>query len=288
MKKNWLNKKTVIITGATSGIGAAVTKSLIEKHDCKVIGIIIVKDGLEDFIASLGEKKENFSYLVYDASERASWIEIKNYLEENQIQADAIINNAGILLPFDRFENYNVSQTERCMAVDFYSVAYSLEVMYEHISNSETPAFITVSSSAALAPLPGCSVYSAAKAANKLLTECFALEHPEVYVGVVCPGFTKTNLFVGQAQDMINSKLISAFMMKREKMAGKIVRGIEKKRKRMVFGMDAHVMNFMYKFFPVKGPKLCSFVMRKSKQKIFEKIYAKNEKKQKERSSKAA
>lgn len=277
MKKRWLDNKTVIITGATSGIGAAITKSLIEKHNCKVLGIIIVKDGLEEFISSLGDKKDNFSYLTYDASKRESWVEIKRYLKENGLQADVLINNAGILLPFDRYENYDVSQTEKCMAVDFYSVAYSTEVMYEHISKSSSPAFITISSSAALAPLPGCSVYSAAKAANKFLTECFALEHPEVYVGVVCPGFTKTNLFISQAQDMINSKLISAFMMKREKMAGKIVRGVERKRRRMVFGMDAHAMNFMYKFFPRSGPKLCSFVMRKSKQKIFEKIYAKTE-----------
>lgn len=273
-KRNWLNGKTAIVTGATSGIGAGVTKYLIEKHNCKVIGIIIVTDGLDEFVESLGDKKQKFSHLVYDVSKRESWVNIKNTIEQRGIQVDVLINNAGILLPFDRYENYSIDKVEKCVAVDFYAAAYSTSVMYDHIAKSKTPSFINVSSSASLAPLPGCSVYSAAKAATKSLTECFALEHPNVYVSVVCPGFTKTNLFAGQADDMLGSKLISSFMMKREKMVKKITRGIERKKRRMVFGIDAHLMNFLYKFFPKSGPRLCSFAMRISRQKIFENIYA--------------
>lgn len=47
--------------------------------------------------------------------------------------------------------------------------------MYPHISKSDTPAFVTISSSAALAPIAGTAPYTAAKSASKALTECFAL-----------------------------------------------------------------------------------------------------------------
>lgn len=280
MKKRWIYGKTVLITGGASGIGAGISKTLIEKYDCNVISVIINKNGFDEFIDSLGDKKDKFSYLMYDASLYESWVEIKKYLEDNRIQTDVLINNAGIFPHFDRYEHYTKEQLETCVNVDFYAPAYAIMVMYDHIIKSETPAFITVSSSAALCPLPGTSLYTASKSASKSVTECFGFEHPELYVGYVCPGFTKTNLFVNQSEDMSKNKLISSFMSDRDKMVKKIVRGIVKKKRRMVYGTDAWFMRVMYKFFPKSSPRFIGWVMKKSKQKIFDDIFAPDDKQQ--------
>jgi len=273
MKGCWLSGKTAVITGGASGIGAGLTHTLITKYGCRVIAIALNDIGVSEMVASLGSFAKNFTCLYYDVSKKESWVAIKKYLEENGLQADIIINNAGILPPFDRYEHTSVEKLEECMNVDFYAAAYSILEMYPHVKNSPTPAFVTVSSSAALAPLVGTAVYSAAKSASKALTECFAFEHPEMYVAYVCPGFTKTNLFVRQNEDMGKNKLISAFMSKRDKMVKKIVRGIKRKRRRLIFGADAKIMLFMYKHFPRSSPKLFRFVMRRSKQKVFENIF---------------
>lgn len=273
MKKCWLNGKTAIITGGASGIGAGLTHTLITKFGCKVIAVAINDVGVSETVASLGAQAENFSCLYFDVSKKESWSAIRKYLEDNSLQADIIINNAGILPPFDRYERTSAEKLEECMNVDFYAAAYSVLEMYPHVKKSPTPAFVTVSSSAALAPLTGTAVYTAAKSASKGLTECFSYEHPEMYIAYVCPGFTKTNLFARQNEDMSKNKLISAFMSDRDKMVKKIVRGLKKKKRRMIFGADAKIMLFMYKHFPRSSPKLFRFVMKKSKQKVFENIF---------------
>ncbi|MGN1373007.1 MAG: SDR family NAD(P)-dependent oxidoreductase [Candidatus Coproplasma sp.] len=273
MKKCWLYGKTVIITGGASGIGGGIARLLITKYDCSVIAIVIDEVGIEETIASLGEKKDKFTYLNYDVSLYESWQAIKKYLEDNAVQVDILINNAGIFPPFERFELTSKEKLERCLNVDFYSVAYSIQVMYPYIGKSATPALITVSSSAALAPIAGTSLYTAAKSASKALTECFSFEHPEIYVGYVCPGFTKTNLFANQKYDMSKSKLISTFMSDKDKMVKKIVKGIKRKKRRMVFGADAKIMGFIYKFFPKSSPKLFRWIMKISGQQVFEDVF---------------
>lgn len=274
MKKCWLYDKTVIITGGASGIGGGIARLLISKYNCSVIAVVINDIGIAETVAALSEKRDKFTYLYYDVSRYESWQEIRKYLEDNAVQADILINNAGIFPPFERFEATSKEKLERCIDIDFYSVAYSLQVMYPYISKSSTPAFVTVSSSAALAPLAGTSLYTAAKSASKALTECFACEHPEIYVGCVCPGFTKTNLFSSQKDDMSKNRLIAAFMSDRDKMVKKIVRGIRRKKRRMIFGADAKIMGLIYKFFPKSSPKFFRWIMKVSKQKVFEDIFA--------------
>ncbi|MGN0805795.1 MAG: SDR family NAD(P)-dependent oxidoreductase [Candidatus Coproplasma sp.] len=277
MKKCWLYNKTVIITGGASGIGGGIARLLISKYNCNVIAVVINDIGLEETLNALGDNRDKLTCLYYDVSLYESWAELKRYLEDNAIQADILINNAGIFPPFERFEVTSKEKLERCMNVDFYSVAYSIQVMYPYLCKSETPAFVTVSSSAALAPLAGTSLYTAAKSASKALCECFSCEHPEIYVGCVCPGFTKTNLFSQQKDDMSKNRLIAAFMSDRDKMVKKIVKGIRRKKRRMIFGADARIMGAMYKLFPKSSPKFFRWIMKISRQKVFEDIFAEKE-----------
>lgn len=273
MKRSWLYRKTVLITGGASGIGGGIARLLISKYACKVIAVILNDEGLEETIRALGNQKDNFAYLYYDVACRESWEEIKKYLEEHEIQVDVLINNAGIFPPFGRYEQVSKEELERCIGVDFYSVAYSIQVMYPHIRKSASAAFVTVSSSSALAPLAGTAVYTAAKSASKALTECFACEHPELYVGCVCPGFTKTGLFARQNEDMSKNRLISAFMSDRDKMVKKIVRGIRRKKRRMTYGADAKIMRFLNRLFPRTFPRFFRWIMKISRQKVFEDIF---------------
>ena len=66
MAKYILTDKTVVISGASGGIGLSLTKTLICKYNCKVIGIGRNQAKLTGIKESLGELKDNFYYAVFD------------------------------------------------------------------------------------------------------------------------------------------------------------------------------------------------------------------------------
>ena len=112
MKSCWLYNKTVIITGGASGIGGGIARLLIAEYACRVIAVIINDVGLDQTIRELGENSDKFICLHYDVSRYENWVEIKNYLESHSIQADVLINNAGIFPLFERFENTSRADLE--------------------------------------------------------------------------------------------------------------------------------------------------------------------------------
>ena len=125
MKKNWLKNKTVVISGASGGIGFNVSKRLIEKFDCKIIAIARNENKLELAKQSLGDKKDNFIPYAMDVSVKDNWINFANYLTENNIKPDVLFNNAGFMLPFLKYENYTDKEIEEIIDTNLKSVLYS-------------------------------------------------------------------------------------------------------------------------------------------------------------------
>ena len=106
MKKTWLYNKTVVVSGASGGLGFAISKLLIEKYGCKIIGIARNENKILAAKESLGENSDKFSYRLFDVSERNNWINFKNELINNNIKARiemlAVKNN----ISFNKMINY--------------------------------------------------------------------------------------------------------------------------------------------------------------------------------------
>ena len=94
MKNNRLNNKTVIITGASSGIGRGIAVKLIKEYNCTVLGIARNKEKMESLSAELGSDAEKFLYTLFDVSDKENWKNYHTYLTENGIRPDILINNA--------------------------------------------------------------------------------------------------------------------------------------------------------------------------------------------------
>ena len=275
MSKNWIDNKTVVITGASAGIGKGVTEKLIKKHNCKVIGIARSKEKTEKFVEELGEYAKNFSYKLFDVSSKENWEEFAEYLKENNIQPDVLINNAGILPKFNKTQNYSIEEIERVMNINFYSAVYSINALLPMILKSESPAIINVASSAALMALAGTSTYSASKGALKSFTESLREDlRGKCYVTVICPGFTKTDIVRNQDSNTAKGeKMINAISTNCDKMVNMIVKGIERKKELMIFGFDAQFMKIFGRLTPVQGGRLFSAVMKMSKLPLFDAVF---------------
>lgn len=275
MDQNWLNNKIVIVTGASSGMGKGITEKLIKEHGCTVLGVARSQQKMEALVAELGEYADKFSYQLFDVSDRANWDNYLAYLQENNIQPDVLINNAGILPKFDKFQHYSIEEIEKAMNINFYSAVYSMHALLPLLLKSSSPAIINIDSSAALMSLAGTSVYSASKAALKSLTESMREElRGKCYVGIVCPGFTKTDIFRNQgSSDEKAQKMLNMVSTSCDRMVNLIMNGISKQHSLMVFGMDAAFMNYFGRLLPVQGGRLFSAVMKMSKLPLFDGIF---------------
>lgn len=275
MDKLWMNNKTVIITGASGGMGKGVAEKLIKEHGCTVIGIARSEEKMQKVVEELGEYADKFSYQLFDVSKEENWLTFVDYLKENKIHPDILINNAGILPKFDKFQNYSVEYIENAMNINFYSAVYSIHALLPLLLESPAPAIINIDSSAALMTLAGTSVYSASKAALKALSEALREElRGKCYVGIVCPGFTKTDIFRNQeSSDDKAQKALNMVSTSCERMVKMIMRDIKSKRPLGVHGFDAAFMNYFGRIMPVQGGRLFSNVMKLSKLPLFDPVF---------------
>lgn len=268
----WIYGKTVVITGASSGIGRALTVRLIKEHRCRVIGIGQTEPKMMSLIDELSYQRDAFRYKIFDVSNETAWKDFARELRTQSIHVDILINNAGIMPPFDKAINYSKETIDRCFDVNFHACRYAMKEMLPVLKNSTMPGIINISSADALASLTGTSIYGATKAALKAYTESLIGElGRELYIAYVCPGVVRTDIFRNQYYPA-NDGIIKFISTSPDKMAGKIIKKIIRQKSRIIVGKDAHFMNFMSKFFPVLGLKLYENIMKSSKLKMFENI----------------
>lgn len=274
----WLNNKTVVVTGASGGMGAGIAATLIKKHNCTVIGVARSEPKMLKFIEELGaDYASKFSYRLFDVSVKENWESFAQELKNNGVKVDILVNNAGILPKFKRFDRYSYDEIEKAMNINFYSCIYSTKTLLPMLLESSSPAIINIDSSAALMTLAGTSMYSSSKAALRAFTEALRVEFAgKMYVGLVCPGFTKTDIFRNQGAESNSNgqKVMDMISTDCDIMVKRIMRGIENKYPMQVRGFDAHAMSVANRIAPVYGSKLFSAVMRMANVDIFKEVFS--------------
>ena len=272
----WLDGKTVVVTGASGGMGAGIAATLIKKHGCTVIGVARSEPKMLKFIEELGPTyAQQFSYKLFDVSVKENWENFYNELVEEGVQVDVLVNNAGILPKFKRFDRYSDEEIERAININFYSCVYSVKTFLPMLLQSTDPGIVNIDSSAALMSLAGTSMYSASKAALKGFTEALREEfRGKCYVGLVCPGFTKTDIFRGQSNaGGKGEKVINMISTDCDLMVKMIMCGIEHKQALQIHGVDAHAMSVFGKLLPVNGSRLFSAVMKAADIDLFKEVF---------------
>ena len=276
MSGQWFDHKTVIITGASSGIGKGIAKRLLSEHGCNVIGIGRNEEKMRSLISELGSKAEKFSYRLFDVSVRENWKRFSNELKETDTKPDILINNAGILPKFERFLNHPVEEVENIMQTNYFASVYSMHYLLPEILKSPDAALINVASCAALCSFAGSSAYSASKMALKSLTESVREElRGKCYVGLVCPGMTTTEIYIyqGNSHHELSEKGLRLIGCSTDKMVDKIMNGMSRKKEDMVYGFDSRLMNDVSRLSRVGSSRFCTGIVRTSKLEMFRDIF---------------
>ena len=276
---NWLFEKTVVISGASSGLGREICYILAQKYHCKIVGIARNVENLhktQEKVQALGGE---FVMYPMDVSKEENWDKLKDYLVKNKINIDILINCAGTMPPFERYSNTSSDTFERVFATNFFSVTYAIRTLLPLLMQSKKTAIINISSAASLGIIPGTAIYSASKSALRSFSEILHSElKGKVYVATVMPGFAKTNLFSSKdnPRDTIcaeDKAVVDKVSMPADKMARKIVKTIEKRKARAILGFDAKLLNFTNKHTPQKFGNLIGKIMQRAKLKSFENVF---------------
>lgn len=130
-------KKTVFITGATSGIGQACA----EKFAANNYDIIITgrRDNLLQEVKSLLENKYScgVTTLCFDIQNKKAVFETIEHLPEDKKQIDILINNAGLALGRDPFDEADITDWETMMNTNVNGLLYMSKALMPFIKKSK-------------------------------------------------------------------------------------------------------------------------------------------------------
>ena len=248
-----INHKNVIITGAASGLGKELTKQMVAKG-AHVAALDINADNLKKLQDELGADKVK-TYVVNMGDRQA----VKNFKQaylQDFNEVDILINNAGIIQPFDFIENISDETIDRVMNINFYGPVFLIRNFINDFKSSPKEHYIVnISSMGGFFPFPQQTIYGASKAALKIFSEGLYAEMKQYndHVMVVFPGAINTNI---AQNSKVTPNLTAASSEKKQKSykmlaandaAQQIIRAIEKNKFKLFLGSDAKFMKFMYK-----------------------------------------
>jgi NAD(P)-dependent dehydrogenase (short-subunit alcohol dehydrogenase family) len=84
---------------------------------------------------------------------------------------DGLINNAGIIQPFSRLNDLDYAAIDRVLNVNLYGTIFVTKAFLPHLLNRPEAHIANLSSMGGFVPVPGQTIYCAAKAAVKLMSE---------------------------------------------------------------------------------------------------------------------
>ena len=269
--KNWLKNQTVVLTGASGGIGKELCKLLVKKYAVNVIGVGRSEEKMQALCKELDGATGSFSYRLFDVGDKSAWQKFYDELSLKGVALTAIIHNAGVFPTFNRALDLPNETLEKVMQTNYYSAVYGTNAL-QSLLKTEQSGIVFICSSSALCTVVGTSAYSASKSAMKGYAEALQMEEKgKRYVGIVYPGTTATELF--RDDENTKNSALDLVAMPAEKMAKKIVRRVLRRRRRSVVGWDAKMMSFTAKLMPVLGLSMIAWVMKKSKSKVFKNVF---------------
>jgi len=187
--------ETVLITGASSGIGEAMVRLLAERGFDLVL-VARSKDKLEALAAELGAAhKINAVAMAQDLSDPNAADDLLARCDEADLTIDFLINNAGFA-HLDSFMASPVDVLLDLVQVNIAAVVHLARLFGARMAERGRGRILNVASIAAFQPIPSLGAYAASKAFVLSLTEALAVELKDkgVTVTALCPGFTNTPL----------------------------------------------------------------------------------------------
>lgn len=241
--------KTIIITGASKGIGKELAKKLAKKNANLVIGARSV-DKLKEIEKELKSKCNDVSSFKLDVSNEKSIIDFFRKVYEKYETIDILINNAGIGR-YELIKDINLEKSKELFDVNFFGVVVCCR---EAIKLFKKPGgkIINIASNVSFRGMPTTSIYCASKAAVKSFSESLKLEVKKlgIKVIVIYPGYVNTDFHKTANEASTLKKPILKGEISVDKLTNYIINRISKNKFENIPCRNGKILKILNYLFP--------------------------------------
>lgn len=251
-----------VVTGAASGIGAALAADLAGRG-CRVVLADVDASALDRVTASLARPDAVLS-VPTDVADRPGVERLLRAAVDRFGHVDVLVNNAGIALDGARVDQVTPEDLAAVMGVNFWGVVHGTQVFLPHLVTRPRAAVVNVSSIFGITAMGWQSAYVSSKFAVRGFTESLRMElahvAPHVSAVLVHPGGIRTGIVrasrrSGAVPDDVRRHELALFEARLRTdpadAARTIVEGLRRDRDRILVGRDAVVGDVLARLRPV-------------------------------------
>jgi NADP-dependent 3-hydroxy acid dehydrogenase YdfG len=201
-------KKTVWITGASSGIGKELALEFARNGEI-VLATARKINAIESSKKDLGEQAENLIAAVVDVTDKNAVKEFYKSISE-KYSVSCLINNAGIT-SFKKAEQDSIEEIEKIISTNLFGSIYSIKTVLPHMITNNTGTIINLLSIVTKKIFTGSSAYSASKAGLLAYTNALREEVRKNNIRVinVSPGPTQTPIWPNSSLEKYSYRMMS-------------------------------------------------------------------------------
>lgn len=202
---NRLTDKVALITGAASGIGAAIAKAFADEGARVVVADIHQERG-QALAASLGP---NALFVMLDVAREDQWAQAMEFVAASYGRLDVLVNNAGITglesgRPHDP-EHASLEDWHKVMAINLDGVFLGCKHAIAAMRKAGGGSIINMSSRSGLVGIPHAAAYAASKAAIRNHSKTVALYCAEQNLNIRCNSIYPASIRTAMWEAMIHS-----------------------------------------------------------------------------------
>lgn len=200
-----LNKKSVVVTGASSGMGKAIVE-LFSKEGANIIAVARRRERLEQLAEALKGNEGKVIPFVGDVSKEETMNEAIDLAVKEFGRLDVLINNAGIMDDMSPIADVKNEKIEQIFSVNVYGPMYSMrKAVQVFLEQGDGGNIINVASIGAMRTVAG-AVYAASKAAVISLTKNTAYMYiPNgIRCNAIAPGGIETEISTSMGMPNMN------------------------------------------------------------------------------------
>ena len=253
--------RTAVITGAASGIGAALAGALAERG-CHLVLADVNAEGLEAIASGLRSNNRRVTTHVVDVSDAVTVQAFADDVRKTHGEAHLLFNNAGVALG-GHFDQVTAEQFDRVININLQGVVRMTRAFLPLIRESGEGHITNISSIFGVIAPAGQTAYSAAKFGVRGFTMALRHELADTPIGVstVHPGGVATNIAktaergtgVSDEEYEIGQKAADeSLIMPPPQAASIILKGVERRKPRIFVGKDAHTLMWMERLLPTR------------------------------------